>query len=67
MGAQVVVVGQSEIEENGWNLNIGRYIKTASADTMTVEQAIKQMAEAQSGLRDAERRLSERLRAAGYE
>lgn len=60
-------VEHAEVKENGWDLNIGRYIKTRAADTMTVEQALSNLRETQVALRQAESRLTERLRAAGYE
>ncbi len=65
-GVQVRLVPHAEIAENGWDLNIGRYLKTAAADTLDVATALEQLAEAQAALRDAEERLAERLKAAGY-
>lgn len=63
---KVRLVPHTEIESNGWDLNIGRYIKTAAADTVDVATALTQLADAQAALRDAEERLAERLKAAGY-
>jgi len=65
-GVGVRLVGHDEIKGNGWDLNIGRYLKTAATPTTTVEEVLTQLVEAQSALRDAEIRLSERLGAAGY-
>jgi type I restriction enzyme M protein len=65
-GAEVRRVALSEIEANGWDLNIGRYIKGAPAEAMDVDTALADLAEAQEALRDAEERLAERLAAAGY-
>jgi len=60
------LVSQAEIKENGWDLNIGRYLKTAAAETVDVPTALADLREAQSALRAAEARLDERLKAAGY-
>jgi type I restriction enzyme M protein len=65
-GVAVRLVGHAEIAENDWDLNIGRYIKTAVATTISVDEALSQLRAAQSGLREAEAQLDERLRAAGY-
>jgi type I restriction enzyme M protein len=65
-GVQVRVVDRSEIKDNAWDLNIGRYLKTAAADTLDVATALANLAEAQEALRDAEARLAERLVEAGY-
>jgi len=63
---QVRVVGHGEIKDGSWDLSIGRYLKTTSVQTTTVEEAHRKLAEAQAALRDAEARLNERLKAAGY-
>jgi len=63
----VRVVGHAEIKENGWDLNIGRYLKTQAAETVDVPTALAALRDAQVRLRQAEDRLDERLRAAGYE
>jgi len=60
------LVSQAEIKENGWDLNIGRYLKTAAAQTVDVPTALAALREAQSALRAAEAKLDERLKAAGY-
>ena len=65
-GVQVRLVDHAEIEESGWDLNIGRYLKAASTDTLDVATALANLAEAQEALRNAEVRLAERLREAGY-
>ena len=56
----------AEIKENGWDLNIGRYVRGAAADVIDVDTALADLATAQKALRDAESRLAERLKAAGY-
>ena len=64
-GAGVRLVPREEIETNGWDLNIGRYIKGAAADVVDVATALAELREAQAALRDAEARLDERLAEAG--
>ena len=39
-GANVRLVPMSEIEANGWDLNIGRYIKTVAADEIDLPTAL---------------------------
>lgn len=65
-GAEVRLVPLTEVEDNGWDLNIGRYIKGAAAEVVDVETALAELAEAQAALREAEERLAERLAEAGY-
>ena len=65
-GVQARLVDHAEIKENGWDLSLTRYLKTATAKGMDVATALAQLAEAQDALREAEERLAERLRAAGY-
>jgi type I restriction enzyme M protein len=60
------LVEHAEIKENGWDLNIGRYLKTAAAKTADVSTALAALREAQQGLHQAEAKLDERLKAAGY-
>ncbi|MHB8460165.1 MAG: type I restriction-modification system subunit M [Candidatus Limnocylindrales bacterium] len=60
------LVPRAEIEANGWDLNIGRYIKGAAAEIVDVATALADLREAQQALREAEERLAERLREAGY-
>jgi type I restriction enzyme M protein len=60
------LVGHAEIEENGWDLNIGRYLKAATSETVDIAAALSSLAVAQVALRAAEARLAERLEAAGY-
>ncbi len=65
-GAWVRLVPLTEVEANGWDLNIGRYVKGAAAEVLDVETALAELGEAQSALREAEDRLAERLAEAGY-
>ncbi len=62
----VRLVPHAEIEANGWDLNIGRYIRGATAEVVDVEMALAELVEAQRALREAEERLAERLAEAGY-
>lgn len=63
---QVRLVDHGEIKDNGWDLNIGRYLKAMTEDALDVPTALNELTDAQLALRQAEARLHERLRAAGY-
>ena len=65
-GAEVRLVPLAEVEENGWDLNIGRYIKGTADEVIDVEAALAELASAQRVLHEAEERLAERLVEAGY-
>jgi type I restriction enzyme M protein len=65
-GAEVRLVPLAEIESNGWDLNIGRYVKGAAAEVIDVVTALAELADAQQALHEAEERLAERLAEAGY-
>ncbi len=65
-GVAVRLVLHTEIKENGWDLNIGRYLRSAAAESMSVEDAMAELRTAQAGLREAEAALDQKLRAAGY-
>lgn len=65
-GVEVRLVPLTEVEANGWDLNIGRYVKGAAGEVVDVETALAQLSEAQAALREAEERLAERLAEAGY-
>jgi type I restriction enzyme M protein len=56
----------SEIKENDWDLNIGRYLKTVAAETIDVSEALAALTEAREKLAAAEKAMLERLKAAGY-
>jgi type I restriction enzyme M protein len=66
LGVQVRLVDHVEIKDNGWDLNIGRYLKTVAGEVVDVLTALEELAETQQALREAEARLWERLEAAGY-
>ena len=65
-GVHVRLVPLTEIEENGFDLNIGRYVSAEAEDEVDVATALAELREAQAALREAEARLDERLREAGY-
>lgn len=65
-GVAVRLVDHAELKENGWDLNIGRYLTAAAAETVDVATALAELRDAQAALRDAEAKLDERLKAAGY-
>lgn len=65
-GVHIRLVPLSEIEENGYDLNIGRYVSAQAEDEVDVATALSELREAQTALREAEARLDERLREAGY-
>ena len=64
-GVQVRLVPSSEIEANGWDLNIGRYIKATAADDVDLESALAAYQEARANRVASEAALFERLAAAG--
>jgi type I restriction enzyme M protein len=66
-GAEVRLVSHAEIKENGWDLNIGRYLKGAAAEIVDVKTAFATYEEAKAALHNAENELAIRLKAAGYE
>jgi type I restriction enzyme M protein len=56
----------SEIKDNGWDLNIGRYLKTAATEPVDVSGALTSFAEARERLKAADAAMTYRLREAGY-
>jgi type I restriction enzyme M protein len=65
-GLSLRLVGLEEIEENGFDLNIGRYIKTESMAEVNVEEALIAYQEAREQLTAIEAVLADRLKAAGF-
>jgi type I restriction enzyme M protein len=65
-GVNVRQVSHAELKENDWDLNIGRYLKGVITETLRVDEALDQLAEASAALHEAEAQLAERLKAAGY-
>ncbi len=66
-GAQVRLVPLDEIKANGFDLNIGRYLKTAAVDEIDLETALAQYIEARATRIKTERELFARLKAAGID
>lgn len=65
-GLHLRLVEMSEIEENGFDLNIGRYIRTEFAAEVDVEAALAAYWDSREELRAAERVLDAKLKAAGF-
>jgi len=66
-GLDLRLVTLDEVEENGFDLNIGRYIKTESLADVNVEEAIIAYHESRGQLAAAEAVLAEKLKAAGFD
>ncbi|SDL13310.1 type I restriction-modification system subunit M [Tessaracoccus oleiagri] len=65
-GLHLRLVDLAEIEGNGFDLNIGRYIQTETAAEVDVEAALVSYLESREALRAAEAVLDEKLKAAGF-
>ena len=65
-GVAIALVSLDEIETNGWDMNIGRYVKGESVDHVDVDDAVAAYVEARDIGRDAESALEARLREAGF-
>lgn len=65
-GLHLRLVEMDEIADNGFDLNIGRYIKTESAVEVNVEAALAAYHDTRAELRAAERVLDDKLKAAGF-
>lgn len=66
-GLSLRLVGVEELEANGFDLNIGRYIKGETAAEANVEEALIAYREARERLRAAEAVLDEKLKTAGFD
>lgn len=66
-GLNLRLVHLDEIAENGYDLNIGRYIKGAAAAEADVAGALANMRAAQKVLADAQTILDTKLKAAGFD
>jgi type I restriction enzyme M protein len=64
-GVQVRLVPHAEVEANGCDLNMGRYIKTTADEVLDVEEAITAYQEARASRIASEGALFERLAASG--
>jgi type I restriction enzyme M protein len=65
-GIEARLVPHEEITANKYDLNIGRYLKTADAEAIDVAVALSALDEARINLAEAELAMLERLKAAGY-
>jgi type I restriction enzyme M protein len=60
------LVAHEEIIDNGFDLNIGRYLKADAAEVIDVGEALAALEESRKELAAAETAMMERLKAAGY-
>ena len=60
------LVSHDEIQENNWDLNIGRYLKADAAEVVDVQDALAFFDQARTELAAAEKALLAKLKAAGY-
>ena len=60
------LVSHDEIEENKWDLNVGRYLKADAAVVVDVQDALASFDQALTELAAAEKALLTKLKAAGY-
>jgi type I restriction enzyme M protein len=65
-GISARLVSRDEIEENNWDLNIARYLKTEAGTIVHVPGALDSLDKARGSVAAAETRLSAKLKAAGY-
>lgn len=63
----VRLVPFDEIKANGFDLNIGRYVRGAAEEAVSLEVALTAYADARAARLDAEQNMFERLSAAGIE
>jgi len=63
----VRLVGLDEIKTNGFDLNIGRYVRGVAEEAVTLEVALTAYADARTARLEAEQNMFERLSAAGIE
>lgn len=66
-GVSLRLVERAEIEANGWDLNIGRYIQTETKAEADVDAALASLREAQDAVDVARAALDERLKQAGFD
>lgn len=66
-GVNLRLVPISEIAENNFDLNVGRYVRAESAEEIDVAAALIALRESQEQMRGAEDLLNDRLKAAGFD
>jgi type I restriction enzyme M protein len=65
-GVALRLVAVAEIEANGWDMNIGRYVRGETEAEIDAEEALASYLEARGSVREAEDLLDDRLREAGF-
>lgn len=65
-GVGCALVGLAEIAENGWDMSIGRYVRNAQAQAISVSEALISYLESREALRQAEEVLDKHLEEAGF-
>jgi type I restriction enzyme M protein len=65
-GIAIALTSLGEIETNGWDLNIGRYVRGETAEELDLDEALEAYLETREAVRQAEETLDERLREAGF-
>ena len=65
-GIQAELVPHAAIAANGWDLNIGRYLRLANDAAVDVGSALDALQQAREALVAAESAMLDRLKAAGY-
>jgi len=66
-GLRLRLVDMDEIADNGFDLNIGRYIQTEQTAEVDVAAALAAYRDARDALRASERILDKKLKAAGFD
>ncbi|WP_290513814.1 class I SAM-dependent DNA methyltransferase [Aeromicrobium sp.] len=66
-GLHLRMVDVAEVEANGFDLNIGRYVRTEQAAEVDVEAALAAYQDSRASLRAAEMDLDRKLKAAGFD
>jgi type I restriction enzyme M protein len=64
-GVAMTLASLEEIKNNGWDLNITRYVHTAATAGLALDEALTLYVEARDSSRIAEEALDSRLREAG--
>jgi len=65
-GVAVRLVPRDELEANGWDLNITRYLRSNATEVADARTVLEQLRAARTAQREAEDRLHARLAEAGY-
>ena len=65
-GVALALAPIEAIESNGWDMNIGRYVRGEAVEDVDVEEALDTYFEAREAVDQTEESLDERLREAGF-